>query len=159
MHAPDRPSAPEAKPWPPAAQQLKLPGCEHPLAYAWHYWPSTLRHLLRPHRLHASVSAPRLAAPVHIAPSLRQAWEQLFEVDARCPLLANQSVGTLLYTRLFGQLGLNFRQLLHVQHRVQHLASPEAFAAAGRQELVCKLQGCWRLQHQRPNRHGCCCCC
>lgn len=127
------------------AQQLSLPGCERPLAYALQYWPATLLNLLRPHRLRAQVARPRLAAPVQIPPPLRQHWEQLFDTDARCPLLANQSVGTLLYTRLFGQLGLNFRQLLHVQHRVEHAGSPEAFAAAERQELVCSLQGCWRL--------------
>lgn len=127
------------------ARQLSLPGCERPLAYAMQYWPATLFHLLRPHRLRASVATPRLAAPVQIPQPLRQHWEQLFDTDARCPLLANQSVGTLLYTKLFGQLGLNFRQLLHVQHRIEHAGSPEAFAAAERQELVCSLQGCWRL--------------
>lgn len=127
------------------APLLRLPGCERPLAYAAHYWPPTLRNLLRPHRLRATVERPRLAAAVDIPPALRQRWQALFAVDDRCPLLVNQSVGTLLYTQLFAQLGLNFRRLLHVQHRTEHATSPEAFAAVHRQQLVCELDGCWRL--------------
>lgn len=145
MQVPKRISSPAPRTPPPTARQLQLPGCERPLAYAWHYWPSTLRHLLRPHRLKASVAMPRLAAAVQIPAALRQEWQRLFAADARCPLLANQSVGTLLYTRLFGQLGLNFRQLLHVRHRTEHLDSPEAFAAAAHQALVCELSSCRRL--------------
>lgn len=126
-------------------RRLSLPGCERPLAYAAHYWPATLFNLLRPHRLRAAVAEPRLAAPVSIPAALRRDWQALFDTDAACPLLANQSVGTLLYTRLFRQLGLNFRRLLHVQHRTEHLAAPAALAGAAQQTLVCELQGCWRL--------------
>lgn len=128
--------------WPPV---LTLPGCERRLAYAARYWPATLLNLLRPHRLRSTVAQPRLCAPVAIPPSLQRDWEALFGPDAGCPLLVNQSVGTLLYTRLFGQLGLNFRRLLHVQHRTHHLLEPAALAAAQQQTLLCELKGCWRL--------------
>ena len=124
---------------------VQLPGCERRLAYAAHYWPATLLNLLRPHRLQPAVPQPRLSAPVTIPAPLRRGWETLFDTDARCPLLTNQSVGTLLYTRLFAQLGLNFRQLLHVQHRTQHLAGAAALAGAQSQRLVCELHRCWRL--------------
>jgi len=124
---------------------LELPGCERRLAYAARYWPATLVNLLRPHRLRATVAQPRLCAEVAVPAALRRDWEALFDSDAACPLLVNQSVGTLLYTRLFGQLGLNFSRLLHVQHRTQHLLEPAALAAAQRQTLLCDFKGCWRL--------------
>ncbi|WP_374434268.1 MaoC/PaaZ C-terminal domain-containing protein [Inhella sp.] len=145
MSLPELLHSAERATWPIVAQSLDLPGCERPLAYALQYWPSTLRNLLRPHRLRAQVQAPRLVAAVAVPAALRQRWEQLFNADARCPLLVNQSVGTLLYTRLFGQLGLNFRHLLHLQHRTLHASSPEALAASPRQQLDCHLEGCWRL--------------
>jgi hypothetical protein len=134
-----------APPWAAPAHRLRLPGCDRPLAYAAHYWPATLRNLLRPHRLQAEVAQPRLSAEVRIPPALRRAWEALFDIDAGCPLLVNQSVGTLLYTRLFTQLGLNFRRLLHVQHRTWHGAHPFALAIAERQVLTCALVANVRL--------------
>lgn len=145
MHvfAPSNPAV--AVPLQPPSEWLNLPGCERRLAYAAQYWPATLLNLLRPHRLRADVSRPRLAASVHIPDSLRREWQALFDADAACPLLVNQSVGTLLYTRLFRQLGLNFRRLLHVQHRTEHVAGAAALAAAVRQSLVTELRGCWRL--------------
>ena len=145
MHAfePSTSAADAALPQPPLL--LDLPGCDRRLAYAAHYWPATLLNLLRPHRLRASVTRPRLGAPVHIPDALRLAWEALFDARADCPLLVNQSVGTLLYTTLFRQLGLNFRHLLHVRHRTEHVAGAAALAAARQQSLVCELQGCWRL--------------
>ncbi|KQW52057.1 MULTISPECIES: MaoC/PaaZ C-terminal domain-containing protein [unclassified Roseateles] len=131
------------------ARALRLPGCDRRLAYAAHYWPATVMNLLRRHRLRATVDEPRLSAPVSIPPALRRDWQALFDADAACPLLVNQSVGTLLYTRLFGQLGLNFRRLLHVQHRTEYRVGPETFAAAAQQSLVCELDGCWRLAEDK----------
>jgi hypothetical protein len=145
MHAPESRFEPPAIPPPAAPRALQLPGCERRLAYALQYWPGTLHQLLRPHRLRAAVATPRLSTPVRVEPRLRADWERLFDTDGRCPLLVSQSVGTLLYMRLFAQLGLNLRQLLHVQHRTVHRVSPEAFAEIGEQELDCRLQGCWRL--------------
>jgi acyl dehydratase len=43
--------------------------------------------------------------------------------DVPVPYLYNQSVGTLLYTRLIADLGINFRHLLHVHHETKHWAS------------------------------------
>lgn len=145
MHALDPCSPIAIPPLQPPAQMLALPGCDRPLAYAAHYWPATVLNLLRPHRLRGDVARPRLAAPVSIPDALRRDWQALFDADAQCPLLVNQSVGTLLYTRLFRQLGLNFRRLLHVQHRTEHQVAPAALAGAARQLLVSELRGCWRL--------------
>lgn len=123
---------------------LQLPGADRPLAYAAHYWAATLGNLVRPHHLAAATRCD-YAAAVTITPQHRRDWLRLFNAAPGCPLLCNQSVGTLLYTRLFRDLGLNFRHLLHVQHSTEHVADAEELAAAGQQQLLCELQGVSRL--------------
>lgn len=125
-------------------QRLVLPGADRALAYAAHYWRATLSNLLRPHRL-AAATARDYRAAVHITPQHHRDWLRLFDAAPGCPLLYNQSVGTLLYTRIFRDLGLNFRHLLHVQHDTEHIAAAEALATTPRQQLVCGLQGVWRV--------------
>ncbi len=61
------------------------------------------------------------------------------------PYLYNQSVGTLLYTRIFRDLGLNFRHLLHVQHQTTHYLSVRDWVAADEQELHASMRGAWRI--------------
>ncbi len=104
--------------------------------YAAAYWRGTLTNLLRPHRLAAGPVAPAVSA-VLISPALRAGWQQLYGVadGERVPLLMSQGVGTLLYMRLFGGLGFNFRHLVHLQHETLHHAGAAVYAAAARQSL------------------------
>jgi acyl dehydratase len=125
-------------------KRLDLPGADRPWAYALRYWGATLTNLLRPHRL-AAGSRTAYAAGVTITPQHHRQWLRLFQAQPGCPLLYNQSVGTLLYTQVFHDLGLNFRHLLHVQHGTEHIAHAEELANTPRQQLVCELQGCWRM--------------
>lgn len=135
---------PAHTPGPRPVRLLELPGAERPLAYAARYWSSTLANLLRPHRLAAATRCD-YAAAVTITPQHQRDWLRLFNAKPGCPLLCNQRVGTLLYTRLFRDLGLNLRHLLHVQHGTEHVADAAELAAAGRQLLLCELQGVSRL--------------
>lgn len=130
---------------------LRLPGADSPLAYAAHYWAATLGNLLRPHRLAAGTGCD-YAAALEITPQHRHAWQQLFEAEPGCPLLHSQSVGTLLYTRVFRDLGLNFRHLLHVQHCTEHVADADELAAGGPQQLLCELQGVARLGEPKEGK-------
>jgi hypothetical protein len=91
-------------------------------------------------------------APVTITPVLRARWQRLFndtgdrsDPDVPVPYLYNQSVGTLLYTRLLADLGINFRHLLHVQHETMHWASVLDWVNTDRQELHASVRGAWRL--------------
>lgn len=132
-------------------QPLRLPSVDQGLRYAGHYWTTTLRNLLREHRLHTG-RVGRYAAPVHISERLLRRWQALFGTDGAttpAPFIHCQSVGTLLYTRLFADLGFNFRHLLHLQHATSHVAGAAACAQARRQELVCSLQGAWCLDGGR----------
>jgi hypothetical protein len=126
--------------------RLQLPAVDEGLRYSGRYWAATLRNLLREHRLHTG-RVGRYAAPVHISERLLRRWHALFGTDATTPVpfILCQSVGTLLYTRLFADLGFNFRHLLHLQHTTTHVASPADCARSRRQELVCSLQGAWCL--------------
>ena len=83
-------------------QTLALPSVSEPWRYAWAYGRKALASLFGPHRLRTQ--GPRVYhAPVHISPRLALRWRALFDVPARAaasvPLLANQSVGTLIVRR------------------------------------------------------------
>ncbi len=126
---------------------LDLPGVTDGWRYTAAYWAGTVRNLLVKHRLKASAVEP-CAARVTITPALRAAWQTLYgeaNSDVSVPYLYNQSVGTLLYTHLFRDLGLNFRHLLHVQHQTTHYVEVPEWVAADRQELHASLRGAWRL--------------
>lgn len=127
-------------------RRLQLPAVDQRLRYAGHYWTATLRNLLGEHRLHTG-RVGRYAAPVQISERLHQRWHSLFGSDTGppVPFIYCQSVGTLLYTRLFGDLGFNFRHLLHLQHATRHVAGPADCARSRRLELTCSLQGAWCL--------------
>jgi hypothetical protein len=132
------------------ARQLRLPGVEQRLRYAAHYWGGTLANLAGPHRLRTA-GVGRYAAAVRIGDPLRQAWHAMFDADASLavPFLCHQGVGTLLYLRLFADLGVNVRHLLPLWHSTRHVVSPAAFAKARRQHLVSRLSGVWQVGGDR----------
>ncbi len=130
---------------------LDLPSVSDGLRYARKYWTTTIQNLTTAHRLQPS-RVKSYAAPVHITPALRAKWQQLFgstrlhgQPELDVPYLYNQSVGTLLYTRIFRDLGINFRHLLHVQHQTTHYANVPDWIAADQQELHASMQRVWRL--------------
>ena len=130
------------------AQPLRLPSTEQGLRYAVTYWSATVRSLFGEHRVR-SAAVGRYATAFEMTDALRQRWHDLFDngcgaVPVGCPLLYSQSVGTLLYTRLFADLSINLRHLLHLKHSVSHPLGAAAFLAAGRQLLACRLKRCVR---------------
>ena len=131
---------------------LALPSVSEPWRYAWAYGRKALASLIGPHRLRTPGSRV-YHAPVHISLRLALRWRALFDVPARAatsvPLLANQSVGTLLYAQLFADLGINLRHLLHLQHRTVHHASVATCAKARDQQLSCRVQRVLRLGEDR----------
>lgn len=130
---------------------LDLPSVTDRVRYARAYWTATIRNLTVRHGLRAE-HVGTYAAPMVVTPALRARWQRLFyttghhaDLDVPVPYLYNQSVGTLLYTRLIADLGINFRHLLHVQHETKHWASVTDWVATDRQELHASLRGAWRL--------------
>ncbi len=130
---------------------VELPCVSDGLRYTWAYWSTTIRNLTVTHRLQPK-GVRSYAAAVHIAPALRAKWHRLFgsvtadgQPDTPVPYLYNQSVGTLLYTHIFRDLGINFRHLLHLQHQTVHYATTTDWITADHQELHASLQQAWRL--------------
>lgn len=135
----------------PDSLMLPLPGVTQALHYRWAYWTSTVRNLRATHGLRTD-GVRLYGAPVTITPALRARWQRLFndtgdrsDPDVPVPYLYNQSVGTLLYTRLLADLGINFRHLLHVQHETKHWASVLDWVNTDRQELHASVRGAWKL--------------
>jgi hypothetical protein len=115
---------------PTSARLLSVPSPEQRGRYALAYWPATLRSLLSPHRLNPSAAQGSYAARFQPRRDEHTRWCQAFGLDAGAaagaPFLFSQATGTLLYMRLFADLGLNFRHLLHLRHRATHRPAPQA---------------------------------
>jgi hypothetical protein len=98
-------------------------------AYALAYWPQVLRSLLGPHRLRPAAAIEAVSARFVPQADDHLRWCAVFGLDAAAavgaPFLFSQATGTLLYMRLFADLGLNFRHLLHLRHRATHRPVPE----------------------------------
>ena len=131
---------------------LAMPSVSEPWRYALAYGRLALASLVGLHRLRLQ-GLRTYHAPVRISPRLAHRWRALFDVPARAaatvPLLANQSVGTLLYSQLFADLGLNLRHLLHLHHRTVHHASVADCAKSRKQQLRCRVQRVLRLGEDR----------
>lgn len=119
-------SPPVAMPPPGAAAKplfIKVPPVQSRMAYAAAYWPLTLRNLVVKHRLRSNV---RPAFKTHFHPTTvqLQRWCATFGLDpvkaAQAPFMYAQAAGTVLYMRAFAAMGLNFRHLLHMDHRSRH---------------------------------------
>jgi hypothetical protein len=137
---------------PAAPQVLSLPSVDSPWRYAWAYGRAALSGLMGGHRMHPA-AAGAYTAQVRISARLQRRWRAVFDVPARAvasvPLMANQSVGTLMYARLFADLGLNLRHLLHLHHRSTHHAGVRACTRSSRQQLSCHVQRVLRLSEDR----------
>ncbi len=102
---------------------LPVPSPTQAGLYALAYWPATLRSLLGPHRLDPGRAGWTYAARFEPRPDA--------DAAAGAPFLFSQATGTLLYMRLFADLGLNFRHLLHLRHRATHRPTPATQPLAG----------------------------
>ena len=130
---------------------LKLPAVDQKIRYAFAYWPLTLRNLLLPHRLRPD-AARRYAAPIVITSQLREAWHALYQTPDQqqpVPYLYNQSVGTLMYLKIFRDLGINFQNVRHASHTVEHPLGTEAFATSNHQTIICAVDGCWKIDDRK----------
>jgi hypothetical protein len=115
---------------PASARLLSVPSPQQRGRYALAYWPATLRSLFSPHGLDPFGARWSYAARFQPRPDEHARWCQAFGLDAAAatgaPFLFSQATGTLLYMRLFADLGLNFRHLLHLRHRATHRPVPQA---------------------------------
>lgn len=117
--------------------------------YAWAYWASTLANLMRRHRLKKPAS--RYKAAFMLDEETIALWRRFFDGKAPeapsqgCPYLYMQSTGTLLYTRIFRDVGLNFKHLLHVQHETDLTGT--SLDKAGTYWLDCRLDQIESMGH------------
>jgi acyl dehydratase len=136
------PLALQPQPEPGRGHLLAVPSPEQTLRYALAYWPATLRSLLRPHRLDPAAAGRTYAAPFQPAADAHTRWCATLGLDdaaaTGAPFLFSQATGTLLYMKLFGDLGLNFRHLLHLRHRATHRPVPTP-ALSSRQTVSARI--------------------
>jgi acyl dehydratase len=127
---------------------LDLPSPAQRGRYALAYWPAALLSLLVPHRLEPTAARWTYAARFQPRHDDHDRWCETFGLDARAttgaPFLFCQATGTLLYMRLFADLGLNLRYLLHLRHRATKTTAPASQALAG-QTVSARVAAVYRL--------------
>lgn len=136
-----------------APQPLDLPSVDDDTRYAIHYWRALLRSLSGGHAVR-QLRAGHYSCRFEPSARQRERWLALFgdrdgAWPADCPLLLGQSVNRLLYARLFADLGINLRHLLHLKHASAHPLGPAALGAARAQTLSCALKRCVYMGGQR----------
>ncbi|MFM7506829.1 MAG: hypothetical protein ACKO3M_09780, partial [Rubrivivax sp.] len=118
-----------------ATRRVDVPSPAQRGRYALAYWSAALRSLLVPHRLDPDSARWTYAARFQPRHDDHDRWCGAFGLDVQAasgvPFLFSQATGTLLYMRLFADLGLNLRHLLHLRHRATHTPAPAAQALSG----------------------------
>lgn len=97
---------------------LDVPAIDQTREYMAAYYASALRNVLRQHRLIIDREFPHYEAPLRIGADERQRWSTLFGVAHGAtwpPFTVHTTVGTLMLMKVVADVGVNFRNLLHLR--------------------------------------------
>ena len=102
----------------PGTVVLDVPAIERMREYTAAYYASALRTLVRQHKLVLDREFPHYEAPLRISAEERAKWHALFGVPAGAatpPFTFHSTVGTLTLMKVVTDVGVNFRNLLHLR--------------------------------------------
>jgi len=97
---------------------LDVPAIDRMREYSAAYYASALRTLVRQHRLIVDRQFPHYEAPMRISAEERARWHALFGVAQGAvapPFGFHSTVGTLVLMKVVADVGVNFRNLLHLR--------------------------------------------
>lgn len=97
---------------------LDVPAVDRMREYAAAYYASALRTLVRQHRLILDRKFPHYEAPLRISTEERARWHALFGVPQGAmspPFGFHSTVGTITLMKVVADVGVNFRNLLHLR--------------------------------------------
>lgn len=139
----------EASPDCQTLRHLPLPSAEQGVAYAWRWWTDALAGLTRRHQLVLGRSG-CYAASFQRSASLDEAFASLFDLrlgpqGTVYPFLHAQSVVDLLQAQVLADLGVNWRHVQHLRHRMRLTAGEAAYLATREQQLECRLARAVRI--------------
>lgn len=102
-------------------------------SYSRSYYVATIKTLVRSHRLFVDRELPIYETTLTVDPAAMQRWVDLFELapgEATPRFSFVSMVGTLMLTRVVSEVGVNFRNLLHLRHE-DLFHSPDEFIEVG----------------------------
>ena len=98
---------------------LDVPALDRLREYMASYYTTALRTLLRQHRLVVDREFPHYEAPLRLGVDERARWHALFGVPSDTPrpppFTFHSTVGTLVLMKVVADVGVNFRNLLHMR--------------------------------------------
>lgn len=102
---------------------LDVPAMDRMREYMATYYASALRTVLRQHRLSVDREFPHYEASLRLRPDERARWHALFGVAPDTPrpppFTFHTTVGTLVMMKVVADVGVNFRNLLHLRSEME----------------------------------------
>ncbi|HTR63906.1 MAG TPA: cyclic nucleotide-binding domain-containing protein [Candidatus Binataceae bacterium] len=117
--------------------------------YMVNYYATALRHIFKHHRLLVDRKFPEYETAFTVTPEEQGRWLALFRThDTRTPFTYHTTVGTMMLMRLVGDVGVNFRNLMHLKSEMN--ISPEHAMKTGRNyRLVSAIEDIIALREDR----------
>jgi CRP-like cAMP-binding protein len=95
---------------------LDIPEVHRLREYMIAYYTTAVRHVLKRHRLIVDRWFPTYEANLRLTSDEQAQWLKLFDTsDARTPFTYHSMVGTLALMQLVGDIGVNFKNLMHLK--------------------------------------------
>jgi CRP-like cAMP-binding protein len=114
--------------------------------YMINYYATALKNVLKQHRLISDRSFPVYETTFMLSPDEHLKWLDLFDnADARTPFTYHTIVGTMALMRVVGDVGVNFRNLMHLKSEMgiarEHVIEPShTYRLASRIEDIVALR-------------------
>lgn len=110
---------------------LEAPDVSRLRQYMVNYYTTALKHVLKQHRLLVDRRFPSYETTFTMTPDEQKRWLDLFNTGAlHTPFTYHTTVGTMALMRLVGDVGVNFKNLMHL--KCEMTIAPEHPMQAGR---------------------------
>lgn len=117
--------------------------------YMVSYYTTALKHVLKHHRLIVDRRFPTYETTFVLSAPEQQRWLDLFETtDVTTPFTYHTSVGTMMLMRLVGDVGVNFKNLMHLKSEMR-IAPSRPMQAGKSYRLVFQIEDIIALREDR----------
>lgn len=133
----------------PQRVNLEAPDMSRMRQYMVTYYVTALKHVLKQHRLLVDRRFPSYETSFILSPEEHERWFQLFEnSEPATPFTYHTTVGTMALMRVVGDVGVNFKNLMHLKCEM-NLAARHPMVAGQRYRLVSQIEDIIALRDDR----------
>ena len=128
---------------------LEVPDLTRLRQYMISYYATAIKNVLKYHRLISDRRFPVYETPFTLTSEEQQRWMNLFDTsDAATPFTYHTTVGTMALMRVVGDVGVNFRNLMHLKCEMQ-IAPNHPMQIGHKYRLVSQVEDIVPLREDR----------